>query len=483
MRKVFLDELPHGGKYITKNQINWQKSVGCTVKFIYDDIKGEIKIAYYKQSNKETYLYINYLNQNPFCISTYNFKTCRLGKLLNKYTNEFKVEIGQIFKDDKRDLIITDRKYRKDKENCNRKWYKYKCNKCGWDEGWMREEQLLKGTGCSCCCNPPKTVVPGINDIPTTAPWMVKYFQGGIDEARLYSKKSEKKVYTICPDCGRIKNKHISVSNIYKNHSIGCTCSDKKSYPEKLSYELLNQLNTIYQFNYIEHEYSPHWIGQKRYDNYFEYNNNKYILEMDGNLGHGYRDNPMNGQTKEESQNIDDYKDKLANEHNIKVIRIDCIKSDLEYIKNNILHSKLTEIFDLSNINWLQCEEFALSNLVKKACEYKKNNPNITTTKIGNIMKLSKPTIREYLKKGTKLEWCHYDVKEEVWKSLIKGRENSRKAVQIFKDNILLGAFASCLELERQSEKIFSVKLDNRHISDVCNGKRKTHKGFTFKYI
>ena len=40
---------------------------------------------------------------------------------------------------------------------------------------------------------------------------MVKYFQGGIDEARRYTYNSRQKIYPICPDCGRVKDKDIYV--------------------------------------------------------------------------------------------------------------------------------------------------------------------------------------------------------------------------------------------------------------------------------
>ncbi len=39
-----------------------------------------------------------------------------LFKLLNKYTGKFKIEIGTIIKDEKRDITIIDRKIRKDKK-------------------------------------------------------------------------------------------------------------------------------------------------------------------------------------------------------------------------------------------------------------------------------------------------------------------------------------------------------------------------------
>ena len=42
MRKVFLDELPRGGKCVNKNSINWKESIGYKVKFVYDNIEGII---------------------------------------------------------------------------------------------------------------------------------------------------------------------------------------------------------------------------------------------------------------------------------------------------------------------------------------------------------------------------------------------------------------------------------------------------------
>ena len=330
----------------------------------------------------------------------------------------------------------------------------------------------MKEIGCGCCYS--KIVEPGINDIPTTAPWMVKYFQDGYNEAKRYSKGSTSKIYPMCPDCGRIKDKPMAIFNIYEQ-GIGCVCSDGINYPNKFCNSLLTQLNIKFKT-----EYSPKWIRSKRYDFYFELNNKKYIIEMDGKWH--YQDNNLSGQTKEKSKEIDNYKDKLAKEHNIEIIRIDCKKSDLEYIKDKILNSKLNKLFDLSEVNWLKCEEFALSNLVKQACEIKKNNPNMTTKEIGNIMNLQYATIWKYLKQGTKLGWCDYNIEHEKNKRNIKAGKAHGKPIEIFKDGVFLGKFESALELERQSEKLFGVKLNFGNISAVCNHRRKTHKGFTFKF-
>ena len=479
MRKVFLDNLPKWeiqgkGK---EGSINWQESLGKLIHFIYDDIEGNIEIIdYIKEKQKISIKYNNIL----YLIQTQKILNCKINKIfkISNKVHKFKFEIDKHFKDDKRDLIIIDKLVKikftnKGKERFEL-WYKYKCNKCGWDEGWVEERSLaFQQTGCSCCCPTPRIVVEGINDIPTTAPWMVKYFQGGYDEAKLYTKSSNKKIKPICPDCGMVKDKLMSINTIYNEHSMGCKyCGDNYSYPNKFAFNLLEQLNLIF-----ESEYMPYWIKPRKYDFYFEISINKIILEMDGNFH--YTNNLMNGDSVDDVITIDRYKDELAKEHDIIVIRIDCRKSDLEYIKYNILNSQLNGLFDLSNIDWLKCEEFALSNLCKKVCEIKYNNINISTYDISKILKINRGVVIKYLKKGSNLGWCIYNAKEEM----IKSGEAKGKKVEIFKDDISLGIFKSCNDLEIQSENLFGVKLYRSSISEICNGKRKAYKNYNFKYV
>jgi hypothetical protein len=78
--------------------------------------------------------------------------------------------------------------------------------------------------------------VKGINDIKTTAPWMVKYFYNE-KEAEAYTKSSRNKIKIKCPDCGRTKDNKVSISSIYYKKSISCICSDKTSYPEKFIFQ------------------------------------------------------------------------------------------------------------------------------------------------------------------------------------------------------------------------------------------------------
>ena len=477
MRKVFLEDLPKWRFGIGQidGVIDWINSIGYKIKFIYDDIKGEIEIIDYK----EEYLYIKYLDEPIIKIATGSFSKCRFGKLLNKITNEFKYIIEQNIKDNNRDMTIINREYRiNNKSNGhiqNDKWYKYTCNKCGWTEGWIKEGNLNEGNGCGCCSG--KVVVQEINSIVANneTHWMIKYFQGGYDEAKLYTKGSSKKIYPICTDCGRIKSKPITIAKIYNNHSIGCICSDKISYPNKFAYSLLDQLNEIYKFDYIEREYSPDWIKPKRYDNYFIHNGKEYILEMDG-AWHN-KDNTLSGKTKEESRSDDDKKDLNAKEHGIEVIRIECGKSELDYIKQNILSSRLNK-FDLNIIDWSKCEQLALSNFVKQACEYW-DNGIYSIKEICKTMKMSKTTITRYLKKGSKI-WCNYDAKESHIKGSSKGGKALGKPVICIETGHI---FKSLADTSRESEKEFGVKLEKSCISQVCLGKKKQYKGFTFKYI
>lgn len=484
-RKIFLDHLPRGNGYgVNKNQINWKESIGYTINFIYDNINGSLKIIDYIRENNKSYLIIKYDNVE-FKIHTNDFKSCGLGKILKKYTKDFKIEIGTRFKDDKRDITITDREYKKDKNKNNIKWYKYTCNKCGWTEGWKREPDVFAGYGCTCCCG--TTSVLGINTIWDTDKWMMPIIND--DEfCKTHTSNCMDKIFPTCPDCGRKSKKAISINNLYKHKKISCYCQDGFSYPNKFAYDLLIKLNINFEsekyFDWCKYTYKNK-IKRGYYDFYFILNNKKYIIEMDG--GFHSKDNKMNGITKEESQYIDNEKDKLAKEHGIEVIRINCdyssVENRFEYIKQNILNSKINQLFNLSEINWLEIEKFALNNLVEIACKYKNDYPNLTTKEIGKLMGgYNASVIVSWLKRGNGI-WCNYDAKEEHKKSCSKNGKSLGKQVEIFKDGISLGIFPSCAEIGRKSEELFGIKLAFGGVSAVCIGKKPQYKGFTFKYV
>jgi rubrerythrin len=476
-KKVFLECLP---RVKNRGDINWSNINEIDVYYIYEQLEGYFKILNYNKEKRK--INILYNNKNV-TLSTNNLSDNNIGFVVNKRTKEFKIEIGARFKDDKRDITITDREYRKkerkDKKRETQKWYKYICNKCGY-EGWITQGDIIRGNGCPCCCLSAQTVVEGINDIPTVANWMIPFFQGGYEEAKLYSYGSGKKINPVCPDCGEIGRISVSICNIYKHKGFGCVCGDGIKYPNKFAFNMLKQLN----IDFIN-EYSPKWIKGKKYDFYFELNNKEYILEMDG--GFHEKDNTISGQTKEESKAIDDYKDEQAKLHGIEVIRIDCNYLDIEkrcnYIKNNILNNKrLNVLFDLRSIDWAIVEEFAISNLIKVASEYKKKCPDLTTKDIALKMSVDRATITKWLKKGNELGWCHYDAEEES----LKGRSYSGKLngvpVLIIKNISEYYIFNSSHEAERESEKILGIKLTFGKVCRACRESVK-YKGLICKYI
>lgn|GEM_PF-2579546 len=85
MRKVYLDNLPKRGSCI-----NWKKSIGQTINFIYDDVKGDIYINKYIDGKKSM---INVIYKNhEFNIRTSILNKCILGGLIGYECEQNQVE-------------------------------------------------------------------------------------------------------------------------------------------------------------------------------------------------------------------------------------------------------------------------------------------------------------------------------------------------------------------------------------------------------
>jgi hypothetical protein len=381
---------------------------------------------------------------------------------IKKTTEDFKKEIYELYGNEYK--ILGEYKGAKTKI-----LVKHNCKECNYHEWAIEPTSLLNGNGCPVCSG--REVKLGVNTIWDTDRWMCNL---GVSEedAKKYSKGSNKKITVKCPNCDR--EKEMQINSIYKRKSISCSCGDGKSYPEKFVFNLLEQLDVDF-----ETEYKPSWIDNKRYD--FHIKGINCIIETHGEQHYKEKIFSRCGRGLTKEQINDKYKKEMALSNEIKYyIELDCRKSEMDYIKNSILNSELNDLFDLSNIDWNKCAEFANKNIIKEVCECWNNRKDSeTTVDVGRIFKLSKSSIIDYLKNGTKLGWCNYNPKEEMKKI----GYNCGKKVEIFKDGQSLGIFSSCAELERQSKKLFGVRLFNQCISDICNGKQKHHKGFTFKYV
>jgi len=464
IRKVFLENLPRWSKYTNVDRINWKDSVGYKVKFIYDDIEGEIEIIDYH--TKQQKLEVKY-NNEYFIIKTYDLLSCGLSELLGKHTKKYKYNVKDIIQTKSGKIEILEQIRILNNKNTTQKGYKYKClidNNI--DE--ISEVKLKEGRGCNVCSN--TKVLKGVNDLWTTHPEVAELLKYPDIGYQIPYGTIKKEIF-VCPNCGYEKS--IAIHKVVYYNFICNKCGDGISYPNKIGFNLLEQLDI---------EFIPEYkFDNYKLDFYFEKNGIIYDLEMDGGLGHGH-ENRMTGQTAEETKAIDEERDKIireSNVENIEIIRIDCFRSDLEYIKKNILNSKLATIFNLSNVNWLKCHEYACNSLVKVVSDFW-NNGTKSTIEIGEILKLNKTTIIRYLKQGKKLGWCNYDPKDSHLEALRKGRNTSlrkkrKKIVQLTLDGKFIKEWNSIKKAEKE--------LNILGISNCCNVDKQNKSAGDFNWM
>lgn len=460
-------------------KVNYKAMVGLTLKILYKNNEYEVKIIKIYRRNNTSRFQLEY-NGKVKDIVCQSFVLGNFGGILEQYTKNFKINIGTVFKDKKRDLVVIDRKYKnktgksRGKEHIiNEKWYRYKCNKCGWDKGWIREANLLQQRiGCSCCNG--MTVVEDINSIWITDRWMCSL---GLSEedAKTHTKCSGDKVIVTCPDCG--KQKGIMVATLYK-YGFRCSCGGGFSYPERFMMGVLNQLGVEYVFQLTKNTFE--WCNNVGYDFYIPSIN--AIIETHGRQH--YEETKNFKRTLKEEQRNDRVKYELALQNGIKednYIVIDCRHSDKEYIENNILNSKLNKLFDLSKVDWVECGKFALNNLIREICEYWNNKEEWeTVTDIGKGFGLHRDTIRGYLKKGAELGLCNYDPKKEAEKNISRGMK--RVSMYDLEGNYIMEGSTSN-ELAEKIEFELGFKISVSSIQKVCRGECSSRKGYIFKYI
>ena len=374
--------------------IDWEKSVGKRCSFYYGGITGKIEIVDYipsSNNNKYSKLILSY-NVIIGELLPNNFRNGVIGGFLKKHTVDFKYAVGDIVHSKNNDLILLDRFYVK-KDGRNRKHYKYRCLTCGY-EGETTESIILQNKGCPACAG--KVVVVGLNDIPTTEPWMIDFFQGGIDEAKQYTKGSTKKIVPKCPVCGRVMNKSVQICSLYSSHKCGCKCDTYMSFPEQVLYNLLLQ----FDIDFI-HEASENilpWAKKYKYDFYIPSLN--CIVETHGgqHYGHGFEN--IGGKTLKEQQLIDLNKKQLAIDNKISYyFEIDCRHSDIEWILSSLEESRLFEILSIQtkNININSLYKSILKTKIDLCKKILDKEPNQTLSDLSRQLSVSSKVTKDIL--------------------------------------------------------------------------------------
>lgn len=267
---------------------------------------------------------------------------------------------------------------------------------------------------CPCCSG--YQVYKGYNDFNTKRPELAQYLVDYQDGYK-YTEWSSEELEWKCPSCGNIMKKKISYISKY---GVTCPrCDDGYSYPNKFIYNSLLQIEN--QLDFLDREYRPDWCKYKYkdkncygiYDIYFEKNNKKFVIEMDGGLGHGNRSYTNSKTNRDELIFRDKEKDRLASEHDIKVIRIDCnyeTNDRYQFILNNILKSELSNILDLSKVDFNQSNTQSQQSLFIKAVELWNLGESISQIK--SELHIHESTVTSYLKSALKYNMCDYSVKE-----------------------------------------------------------------------
>lgn len=396
---------------------------------------------------------------------------CNLGNILNVKPpiklSKWDYNVGEEINDDRGNILILENVKIPKGLKYKEKGYVYKCQQCDTVYEISEVNFNKKKQFCEVCNKNGKTVhvIKGVNDIATTHPHLVKYF-ANIEDTYKYSYGSNKKSVLVCENC---KTKKEMIINSFVKHGISCDkCGDGKSYSEKLMLNILNQ--KLLKFKV---EYSPNWkeLNKRRYDFYIPSIN--CIIEMHGEQHYEKCFEIYGARTIEEEQENDRQKKQIALDNGIEeenYIVIDARESNLEWIrdnKNGILNSRLNDLFDLSKIDWIQADKFALTNLAKESCQLW-NSRKYTVKEISNILNVSSATIRKYLKKCSRLNLCNYN--PDGNKRKVKCKTNNLIFDSILKASIYSGAestnIVKCCNNKRRyaGKDVNGIKLEWEYI-------------------
>lgn len=333
-------------------------------------------------------------------------------------------------------LEIINQTYALDTHGWKSKAYYVKCTKCGYEYDTPKREGNLKKYGCIVCTG--KKVVPGINDIATTAPWMVKYFENP-EDATKYTYSSNKKINMICPYCGKDKKK-LTPNTLYRK-GFGCAyCGDGISYPEKFIRNLLDELNIDYIFQLSKKDFN--WCENYRYDFYIPSKN--IIIETHGRQHYedAFSSNFI------EQERIDLIKRESALNNGIKqYIQLDCRESNKQWIIDSIINSNLDEIleFNYKDIDWNKIEYNSLNSILLESCILWEQNELLTTYDIGKMLHINGDTIHKYLIKGSEIGICNYSSELGKYRRGLKSAKNISMVCskKIFYDNKIYDSISS----------------------------------------
>ena len=270
--------------------------------------------------------------------------------------------------------------------------------------------------------------------------------------------KSGVLVFYRCNDCGMLSKNKKRICDIVNYYSCEF-CSDGISIPNKFMANVLKQLKIDFITELNKSDFK--WCGYFKYDFYLPRYN--MIIEVNGEQH--YKECSLTSRTLEQEQWNDLFKYKCAKSHVDNYIVIDCRKSTLEWMKNNVI-KELSDYFNLSNINWELTWEESQKSLCIEAWELWNKNKSYTSVDIANILNVDRSTIHKYLKIG-----------EEINKITYKRRMPKRMG------NCPIICITTKRPFVNIKEASDFYNCYSSGICKCCKGKIKSHKGLVWKYV
>ena len=468
---IDLSSLPKmGGE---EGRIYWSKCYNVNVDFCYENIKGIIKIIKPISDRK---CLISY-NSKEMEVPRDTLHDCKLAYVVGTKTHDFKYQLGEIV-DTKEGQIKIIKQYYKQKSKkygdkiyeVKRRCYDIECQVCHGIIYEYEEEKIEELVKCPYCSR--YRLLVGVNDMWSTHPDQARLLKNPEDGYKYMYSANKPLLEWLCPYC---KEEIIKTPNDVNTKGLCCpNCKNKTSYPNRFMYHFIKQLT-----NKIVREKLFEWSGGRRYDVYFD---DGCICEAHG-LQHYEEQKYFTNRTLEEEQENDRLKEELALTNGIKeYIVIDCRRSDFDFIKNNVLNSRFTELYDLSKIDWIKLENDINNNIYILAADLWNSgihDPEI----LAKELDVNQNNLHITMSRTKELGLCDYDTK--ITQAIGREKMNKIKYHKYAKP-ILCNENGDCYGSPTICAKTLTEKgisTDRRNIErNLKTGKSPVHS-LTFSYI
>ena len=465
---IDLSHLPKMGG--VEGRIWWSKCYNVDADFCYEGIKGTLTII---KSISDRKCLISY-NGKEMEIPKDTLRDCGLAYVVGIKTHEFKYQIGEKVNTKEGEINILKRYYKQKAKKYGGKIYetKHRCYdiECQVCHGIVYEEEKIEELVKCPYCSGYRLLV-GFNDMWTTHPEQAMLLKNPEDGYKYMYSLNKPILEWVCPICGEIIKK---TPNDVAYDGLCCpNCKNMTSYPNRFMYHLIRQLTDC-----IEREKCFNWSEGRRYDIYFD---EKYICEAHG-IQHYEESGFVTRSLKEEQEN-DKIKEELALANGVnEYIIIDCRYSDFEFIKNNVINSKFSDLYDLSKVDWIRLENDISNNIFVKASDLWNSgihDPEI----LAKELDINQNNVHIIMSRAKKIGLCDYDT--AITQAI--GREKAgrvkyqkyAKPILCNETNECFGTTTMCqIELNNRG-----LKVDRRNIDRNVKTGKSSVLGLTFKYI